>query len=64
MRYCIVLFLVLLSLFAQAQENYSTLIRKAVENKKKAKDSIAYLHALGLYEDAFARFPDSIDQFS
>ncbi|QQT28672.1 hypothetical protein I6I99_15015 [Sphingobacterium multivorum] len=64
MRYCIVLFLVLLSLFAQTQENYSTLIRKAVENKKNAKDSVAYLHALGLYEDAFARFPDSIDQFS
>jgi hypothetical protein len=37
---------------------------KSGRKQKKCKDSIAYLHALGLYEDAFARFPDSIDQFS
>lgn len=64
MRYCIVLFLVLLSSFAKAQENYSNLVRNGLENKEKAKDTIAYQEALGLYEEAFARFPDSIDQFS
>lgn len=64
MRYYIALFLVLLSLFAKTQESYSTLIRTAAENKERAKDTIAYRHALGVYEEAFARFPDSIDQFS
>lgn len=62
MRYCIVLFLVLLSLFAKAQENYSTLTRKALETMWKAKDENGYKKALEMYEDAFHIYPDSIDE--
>lgn len=62
MRYYIALFLVLLSLFAKAQENYSTLARKALETMWKAKDENGYKQALDMYEDAFRIYPDSIDE--
>ncbi|MBD3906992.1 alpha/beta hydrolase-fold protein [Chryseobacterium sp. Ch-15] len=61
MRYCIALFLALLSLFAKAQENYSTLSRKALETMWKANDENGYKKALEMYEEAFQIYPDSID---
>ena len=62
MRYCITLFFVLIYLVATAQENYSTLTRKALETMWKAKDEIGYKKALEMYEAAFKMYPDSIDE--
>lgn len=61
MRYCIALFLVLSSLFAEAQENYSSLTKKALQTMWKAKEDSDYKKALDMYEDAFRIYPDSID---
>lgn len=61
MRYCIALGLILFSFLAKAQENYSTLSRKALETMWKSKDEIGYKKALNMYEEAFRIYPDSID---
>ncbi|WP_353163772.1 alpha/beta hydrolase-fold protein [Empedobacter brevis] len=62
MGYCIAIFLVLSGSFAKAQENYSTLARKALETMWKAKDENGYKKALEMYEDAFRIYPDSINE--
>ncbi len=57
----ITLLLLLGSCLTRAQQNYTTLTRKALETMWKAEDSIGYKKALEMYEDAFKQFPDSIE---
>lgn len=47
---------------ANAQRSYSMLTKNALEAMWKAKDSTDYLKVLNLYEEAFKRYPDSIDE--
>lgn len=61
MRYYIILGLILISFFANGQENYSTLTQKALETMWKSKDEAGYKKALNMYEEAFKIYPDSID---
>lgn len=61
MKYCITLGFILFGFFAIAQENYSTLSRKALETMWKSKDETGYKKALDMYEEAFQIYPDSID---
>lgn len=44
-----------------AQETYSELRQKALQTMHKAKDEDGYRLSLSLYENAFSKFPDSID---
>ncbi len=54
MRKILVISLLLLgSYLTKAQENYSTLTRKALETMWKAKDSTGYKKALSMYENCF-----------
>lgn len=62
MRYCIALVLIMAGFLAKAQENYTTLTRKALETMWKARDEAGYKKALEMYEDAFRVYPDSIDE--
>lgn len=57
----IILLLGFVSLLANAQENYTTLTEKALKTMRKAKDSTGYKKALNMYEEAFGKFPDSIN---
>lgn len=61
MRFYIIVFLVLSCFFIKAQENYSSLTRKALETMWKAKTEQDYQKALDMYENAFATYPDHID---
>lgn len=61
MKYCIMLLLIFLGSFVQAQENYSTLTRKASELLEEAKGEIGYWKSLDLYEEAFRKYPEKID---
>ena len=61
MRYCITFGFILFGFFVKAQENYSTLSRKALETMWKSKDETGYKKALDMYEEAFRIYPDSID---
>lgn len=61
MKQITLLFLILLGSFVEAQENYSTLTRNALETMWKAKDENGYKKALDMYEEAFRIYPDSID---
>lgn len=61
MRYFLVIIFAFIGFIAKAQENYSTLTRKALETMWKAKDEIGYKKALEMYEEAFKIYPDSID---
>jgi hypothetical protein len=61
MRYYIALSLILVSFLASGQENYSTLTQKALETMWKSKDDAGYKKALNMYEEAFKKYPDSID---
>lgn len=62
MRYCITLISIFFCVVANAQETYSELRQKALETMHKAKDEDGYRLSLSLYEDAFSKFPDSIDE--
>ena len=64
MRYGILIFLILLSFFVQAQDTYSNLTTKALKQKESAKEVDEYKQALNLYEIAFKTYPDSIDKVS
>lgn len=44
-----------------SQETYSELRQKALQTMHKATDEDSYRLSLSLYEDAFSKFPDSID---
>lgn len=57
----IILFLVNLGYFVNAQETYSKLTEKALKTMWNAKDTIGYRKAFNMYEDAFRQFPDSIN---
>jgi len=46
---------------ADAQETYSELRQKALETMHKAKDLDGYRLSLSFYEDAFKKFPDSVE---
>ncbi|ANF52266.1 hypothetical protein A0O34_17840 [Chryseobacterium glaciei] len=61
MRYSITLSLLLISFLASGQESYSVLTQKALETMWRSKDEIGYKKALNMYEEAFRKFPDSID---
>ncbi|WP_267402113.1 MULTISPECIES: alpha/beta hydrolase-fold protein [unclassified Chryseobacterium] len=61
MRFYVIVFLVLSFFFTKAQENYSSLTRKALETMWKAKTEQDYQKALDMYENAFATYPDHID---
>ena len=59
--YCFILTLGLF-LNSQAQDTYTSLTQTALKTMWKARgDQVQLQIALDLYEDAFARFPDSID---
>ncbi|CAA7196221.1 alpha/beta hydrolase-fold protein [Chryseobacterium potabilaquae] len=62
MRYCITLISIFFCVVADAQEIYSELRQKALETMHKAKDEDGYRLSLSFYEDAFSKFPDSIDE--
>lgn len=53
--------LLLLSLFAEAQDNYSAFTEKASELMEEAKDETGYRKALDLYEEAFRMYPGNRD---
>lgn len=59
------LFIMILTFFAissgYAQETYSELRQKALETMHKSKDEDDYKLALSLYEEAFKKFPDSVE---
>lgn len=57
----IIVLLALVSYSVKAQETYSTLTEKALKTMWKAKDSTGYRKSLDMYENAFKKFPDSID---
>lgn len=61
MRYYIFSLAIFLSLCANAQENYSSLTKRALETMWEAKDEAGYKQALKLYEEAFRKYPDSIE---
>lgn len=61
MKYGIGFFLILVGIFAGAQENYSTVTDKASEVMEEAKDEAGYKKALNLYEEAFRIYPQNID---
>ncbi|WP_294327330.1 alpha/beta hydrolase-fold protein [uncultured Chryseobacterium sp.] len=61
MRYGIMMFLILFSLFVEAQENYSAFTEKASEIMEESKDETGYRKAFDLYEKAFKTFPESMD---
>lgn len=59
------IFIIILTLFSfssvVSQETYSELRQKALQTMHKATDEDGYRLSLSLYEDAFSKFPDSID---
>lgn len=59
------IFITILTLFSfssvVSQETYSELRQKALQTMHKATDEDGYRLSLSLYEDAFSKFPDSID---
>lgn len=59
------IFIIILTLFSfssvVSQETYSELRQKALQTMHKATDEDSYRLSLSLYEDAFSKFPDSID---
>lgn len=61
MKYCCFLFSILYCSLSFGQENYSKLTGKALETMWSAKDSTGHRTAFQLYEEAFHKFPDSID---
>ncbi len=61
MRYYLLSVLVVLSFYLEAQENYSTLTRQALEKMWYAKDENDFKTSLNMYEEAFKIYPDSID---
>ena len=60
MKHTLYIIAVLFALSANAQASYSELTQKALETVEKS-DTINYETALGLFEEAFKKFPDSID---
>ena len=61
MRFYALLFSVVCCFLIKAQENYSSLTRKALETMWKAKTQQDYEKALAMYENAFKIDPDKID---
>jgi len=53
---------IFLSFLVEAQENYSTLTREALEIMRNSKNETNYKKALDMYEEAFSIYPDSIDR--
>jgi hypothetical protein len=62
MKYLIALLGIFLSFLVEAQENYSTLTREALEIMRNSKNETNYKKALDMYEEAFSIYPDSIDR--
>lgn len=61
MRYYITLSCLLINFLVNGQENYSALTQKALETMWGSKDEAGYKKALDMYEEAFKKYPDSID---
>lgn len=61
MRYFAFIFTLFLSQILQAQDNYTTLTKKALQTMWDAKDLAGYQKSLDQYEEAFKLYPDSID---
>ncbi len=61
MRYFTIILSLLFCQLLAAQENYSTLTRKALKTMWDAKDLEGYQKSLDMYEEAFKIYPDSID---
>ena len=60
MKYRLLLITTLVSVAINAQESYSTLTNKALQTVK-SEDTTNYKAALTLFDDAFVKYPDSIN---
>ncbi|WP_432671215.1 hypothetical protein [Flavobacterium sp. SM2513] len=60
MKYGLLLITILVSVAINAQESYSTLTNKALQTVK-SEDTTNYKAALTLFDDAFVKYPDSIN---
>src|SRR5690554_3009475 len=61
MRKIFFLLILLTTFYVNAQETYSELRQKALETMWKAEDEDGYRLSLSLYENAFRKFPDSVE---
>ena len=61
MRYCALILSLFFSQALLAQDNYTSLTKKALQTMWDAKDSTGFQKSLDMYEEAFSLYPDSID---